>query len=108
MSAHAPDPTAILPSAVVSYLNAHRLRDAATAIQAFAPRGASVTDDGKTYAGLRAIRRWLDHSSTEFTYTTDLVGSERLDHDHFVAGKHTEGNFPGGGACLRSRVTTKA
>src|SRR6266571_4435104 len=101
MSAHGTDPAAILPRAVVSYLNAHRLRDAATAIQAFAPRGASVTDDGKTHAGLRAIRRWLDHSSTEFTYTTDLVGSERIDDDHFVAVNHLEGNFPAGLVDLR-------
>jgi ketosteroid isomerase-like protein len=91
-----------LPDAILRYLESHRARDAATAITYYAD-DATVVDDGKTYRGREEILAWLETSASEYTYTTELVGAEKADEEHFIATNHLEGNFPGGTVDLRFR-----
>lgn len=84
-----------LPATIRTFLAAHLARDAATALRTFAP-AAVVVDDGSTYRGTEEIRRFLSRAGAEFTYTTELVGAERIDDTHWVATHHLEGDFPGG------------
>lgn len=95
-------PPAELPTTVRGYLAAHEARDVDTALRAFTPT-AVVVDDGSTYRGTDAIRRFLSHAGAEFTYTTELVGAERVDDARWVATLHLEGDFPGGVVDLRYR-----
>ncbi|WP_327128852.1 nuclear transport factor 2 family protein [Streptomyces sp. NBC_01727] len=92
--------TDVLPDVVTEYLTAHRERDAATAITAFT-HDATVTDDGKTYAGSAAIESWLNRSASEYTYTTVLTGAHSIDASHYTATHRLEGDFPGGVVDLR-------
>lgn len=93
-----------LPKTITGYLTAHRLRDADTAVGAFAD-DAVVTDDGQTYEGTAAIRTWLNEGAAEYSYTIELTGAERIDDDRYVAVNHLEGDFPGGVADLYFRFT---
>ena len=94
-----------LPVVLRDFLPAHLARDPG-ALRAFAP-DAVVTDEGRTLRGHDEIGPWLRDAGTEFTYTTDIVGAERVDDDlpgeHWVAVLHLEGDFPGGVADLRYR-----
>ena len=91
-----------LPAPIRAYLTAHEAGDAETALRAFAP-DAVVVDDGTTYRGTDEVRGFLQSSGTEFQYTTELVGAERVDDHHWVAVNHLEGDFPGGVVDLRYR-----
>ena len=93
-----------LPKTITGYLTAHRLRDADTAIGAFAS-DAVVTDDGQTYRGTSEIHTWLDRGAAEFTYTIELTGAEKIDDDRYTAVNHLEGDFPGGVVDLHFRFT---
>ncbi|GHB61156.1 hypothetical protein GCM10010347_34080 [Streptomyces cirratus] len=95
-----------LPEVITRYLTAHHAHDTATAIAAFT-REATVTDDGNTYEGTEAIRRWLDRSATEFTYTIHLVGAQQTNATHYTATHHLEGDFPGGTIDLRYQFTLR-
>jgi len=95
-----------LPRTIASYLTAHRTRDADTAITCFT-NDAAVTDDGKTYHGTADIRTWLDRSASEYTYTIELIGAEKIDDEHYTAINHLEGDFPGGTVDLHFRFTLR-
>ena len=97
---HAPIAAADLPEAVATYLAAHRASDTRTASAQFTET-AVVVDDGHTYTGRTEIDAWLARSSSEYTYTTTLLRSERLDAAHYRAVQRLEGNFPGGVVDLR-------
>ncbi|MFD5025989.1 nuclear transport factor 2 family protein [Streptomyces sp. NPDC058373] len=93
-----------VPDAVRRYLRAHTARDLPVAAATFTP-DATVTDDGKTHQGLPAITDWLGRTSTEYTYTTTLVGAERDGADRCTVAQHLEGDFPGGTVDLHYRFT---
>lgn len=93
-----------LPSTIRNFLTAHTAREVDTALGAFAAQ-AVVTDEGNTYRGTEEIRRFLSDAGAEFTYTTELIGVERVDDSRWVATNRIEGNFPGGTADLRYRFT---
>jgi hypothetical protein len=95
-----------LPRTITDYLTAHRTRDAETAITCFA-NDAAVTDEGNTYHGTAGIRRWLDRSASEYTYTIELTGAEKIDDEHYTALNHLEGDFPGGVVDLHFRFTLR-
>jgi ketosteroid isomerase-like protein len=97
------DPTE-LPATIRSYLVAHAARDTDTAIQTFGP-DAVVVDQGRTFRGTDEVLEFLRNAGIEFSYTTELVGSERIDDKHWVAHSHLEGDFPGGVADLTYRFT---
>jgi hypothetical protein len=96
-----------LPATVHAYLVAHVARDTDGAVRAFTPT-AVVVDDGTTYRGTDEIRGFLSRAGAEFTYTTTLVGAERIDEDHWVATNRLEGDFPGGVADLRYRFAMES
>ena len=62
-----------LPATVRTYLTAHTARDTAAALAAYTD-DAVVTDDGHTYRGTEELRGWLERSSAEYTFTTELTG----------------------------------
>jgi hypothetical protein len=93
-----------LPDTVRAYLTAHTARDTTTALAAYTP-DAEVTDEGRTYRGTTEIRGWLERSSSEYTFTTELTGAQRIDDRQWVAVSHLEGDFPGGVVDLRYRFT---
>jgi hypothetical protein len=84
-----------LPAPIRDFLAAHTVRDADTAIRAFTA-DAVVTDEGHTFRGTEEILGFLRISGSEFTYTTELKGAQRVDDELWVAVNHLEGNFPGG------------
>jgi hypothetical protein len=61
---------------------------------------AVVKDEGHTYAGIEAIRRWKDESSTKYTYTSEPFAVEQRDGATVVTSRLT-GNFPGSPIDLR-------
>ena len=91
-----------LPAPILGYLAAHVARDADAALRGFAPN-AVIVDDGTTYRGTDEIRRFLSKAGVEFSYTTDLVGAQRIDGAHWVVTNRLEGDFPGGVVDLRYR-----
>ncbi|KIF75630.1 hypothetical protein QR77_20435 [Streptomyces sp. 150FB] len=98
--------TTELPETITRYLAAHLAGDGDTAIAAF-HADATVTDDGSTHDGAAAIKDWMGRAAAEYTYTTELIGSERLDGTHYVVTNRLEGNFPGGLVDLRYRFTLR-
>lgn len=97
------DPTE-LPEVIRSFLVAHIARDADTAIASFSP-DALVADEGRSFRGTDEVLEFLRSAGAEFTYTTELVGAERTDDEHWAALVRIEGDFPGGVADLTYRVT---
>ena len=95
-----------LPTAVSSYLAAHRTRDIDTAMMSYTA-DAVVSDDGRTYRGADEIRSWLGRSASEYTYTTELIGATKIDDVHYDVVAHLEGNFPGGVIDLHYRFTLR-
>ena len=93
-----------LPAAITTYLAAHRARDVAMAIRAYAA-DAVVTDEGRTHRGLEEIRTWLGGAAGEYTYTTEFTGATRTGEAQFDVVQHLEGDFPGGVADLHFRFT---
>jgi ketosteroid isomerase-like protein len=89
-----------LPEVITTYLAAHQARDLDPALARYTD-DAVVLDDGNTYRGKREIRDWLSRSASEYTYTSELLATERVDDEHYVAVHRLEGNFPGGVVDLR-------
>lgn len=95
-----------LPEPIPTYLAAHVARDADTAIPCFTD-DAVVVDEGRTHNGPDQIRSWLGRATSEYTYTTELVGTSRLDDGRYDAVHHLEGDFPGGAVDLHFRFTLR-
>jgi hypothetical protein len=85
----------MLPDTITKYLTSHTARDADTAMQWYA-ENADVTDDGKTYHGRDEIRAWFGSAASEYTFTTELIATRKIDDTTYVATHHLEGDFPGG------------
>ncbi len=93
-----------VPATIRRYLDAHDRRESRAALDAFT-QDATVIDDGHEHHGLEEIRRWLDKTSTEFSYTRTLVEAAPLDANTWVIRNHLEGDFPGGTVDLGYRFT---
>ena len=91
-----------LPPVVAAYLDARDARDHAAALAAFAP-DARVVDDGGTYDGTAEIGRWVERSSTQFTYTTTRLGHTVDDDGRVVVQVRIDGACPGGTAARPQR-----
>ncbi len=102
MTTPTPLPPSHLPATIRAYLAAHAAGEANAAIRAFAPT-AEVVDDGRTYRGAGEVLDFLRHAGAEFTYTTEVLGAERVDDENWIAVIRLEGDFPGGVAVLRYR-----
>ncbi|GAA0408705.1 hypothetical protein Acor_71480 [Acrocarpospora corrugata] len=91
-----------LPPAITTYLAAQHARDLDVAM-AYYTDTSTVIDDGRTYTGRREIRDWLAQSSSEYTYTIDLIAAAKIDDRRYDAVHHLEGDFPGGTVDLHFR-----
>jgi ketosteroid isomerase-like protein len=95
-----------LPEIITSYLKAHQARDLDAAMRGYAA-DAAVTDEGRTYNGPSEIRAWLAQSASEYTYTIEMTGANRLGDGRYDVTHHLEGNFPGGTVDLHFRFTLR-
>ncbi len=95
MTAATPIDPADLPASIHDFLAAHAAHDTDAALAHFGD-DAVVVDDGRKYRGVDGLTDFLGRAGSEFTYTTELVGASRLDHEHWMVVHHLEGDFPGG------------
>ncbi|MGW1201676.1 nuclear transport factor 2 family protein [Streptomyces cyaneofuscatus] len=96
-----------LPAVISRYLKAHTARDTAAALATLAP-DAAVTDEGRTYRGHAEVGQWFTGAASEYTYTTELLGAQRTDADHWTVTQRLEGDFPGGVVDLRFQFSLVA
>jgi hypothetical protein len=89
-----------LPDPIAAYFAADR-RGADAVIRCFTTK-AVVKDEGRTYAGLGAIKAWRTASATVYAYTVEPFALEQTDRCHVVLGRAT-GTFPGSPLDLRYR-----
>jgi len=89
-----------LPDPIATYFNADT-RDADAIARCFTPQ-AVVKDEGRTYAGLEAIKAWKAAVAAEFSYTSEPFALEQKDGCHVVTSRVT-GSFPGSPIDLRYR-----
>ena len=88
-----------LPKPVADYFEADSDRGA-DAIAACFTQAAIVRDEGHTYAGRDAIRRWKAESSTKYTYTVEPF-SIADESGRTIVKSHLTGDFPGSPTDLR-------
>ena len=86
------------PEPITAYFAADRLDGHAVA-RCFTS-GAVVKDEGRTYAGVAAIKQWKAETAAKYTYTCEPLSAEQKDGTTVVT-CHLEGDFPGGRADLR-------
>ena len=74
-----------LPATIRGYLAAHAARDVDDAAAVTFTPTAVVVDEDETFRGTHRVRDFLGASGAQFTYTTELVGAERVDDAHWIA-----------------------
>jgi len=87
-----------LPIPIASYFSADR-GDSEAVSQCFT-EDAVVKDEGHTYQGRAAIKKWKADVSTKYQYTSEPLACERKDEKIVVTSRLT-GNFPGSPVNLR-------
>ena len=87
-----------LPAPIAAYFAADRL-NAEALVQCFI-EGAVVKDEGKTYRGLNAIKKWKADAATKYSYTNEPLESEHKNGMTVVTSR-LNGNFPGSPVNLR-------
>lgn len=92
-------PIASLPEVVSDYLSRAQGESPGTAKELFTAT-ATIFDDGTLYDDVRGIANFLEHASTEFEYTSTLVGATERGNV-VTAVNRLDGNFPGGQVVLR-------
>jgi allantoicase len=87
-----------LPRAIAAYFAADR-RDGDAVAGCFTEH-ATVKDEGQTYTGREAIRRWRTDTSTKYDYVSEPFAITTKDGVTVVT-SHLTGNFPGSPVDLR-------
>ena len=87
-----------LPNPVAAYFTADKA-DSDTLSRCFTD-DAVVKDEGHTYDGRAAIKKWKEEASTKYEYTSEPVACEQMDGKFGVTCRIT-GNFPGSPVDLR-------
>lgn len=90
--------TLALPKPIAAYFLADRV-DADAVAQCFT-EAAVVKDEGHTYNGWAAIKKWKEDASAKYMYTIEPITLESLDRKEVVTCR-LEGNFPGSPVNLR-------
>lgn len=90
-----------LPPAIAAYFAADKKGDAQALSQCFAS-GAIVIDEGNNYEGREAIRDWIAHALSEYSYTVEPFALTE-EAGRIVVTSHLVGNFPGSPVNLRYR-----
>lgn len=88
-----------LPTPVRRYFEAERADDTRHMGDFFAA-DATVTDEGRTYTGLEAIRIWKQESKAATSYQVTPLKAEQVEGRFVVTGR-VEGDFPGSPVNLR-------
>src|SRR5712672_2075457 len=87
-----------LPDPIAAYFAADKLDGEALA-RCFT-KDAVVKDEGNTYTGLAAIKRWKDETTSKYTYTSEPFRCEERNETTIVT-SHLTGTFPGSPVDLR-------
>ena len=87
-----------LPRPIAAYFAADK-DDADAVAQCFTENGVAK-DEGHTYNGSAAIKKWKAGSSKKYTYTSEPFASEQKDGKTVVTSRLV-GNFPGSPVDLR-------
>ena len=87
-----------LPKSIAAYFAAET-SDGEAVARCFT-ENAAVKDEGHTYSGLAAIKRWKAETSRKYTYTSEPIASEERDGKTVVTNRLT-GTFPGSPVELR-------
>ena len=90
--------TVNLPKPIAAYFAADRAAGEAVS-QCFA-ENAVVKDEGHTYNGRTAIKKWKEEASAKYRYTCEPLASEDKDGKSVVTCRLI-GNFPGSPVDLR-------
>lgn len=90
--------TVNLPKTVAAYFTADKA-DGHALSQCFA-ENAVVKDEGHTYNGRAAIKKWKEEASAKYQYTSEPLASEHKE-DKIVVTTRLTGNFPGSPVDLR-------
>jgi len=100
-----------LPDVITRYFEAASVRDTDSLLTCFAENG-SVTDQGRMMTGHQAIRAWREGPSSEYSYTTEVIGTGASDRSTDTAGTEVviarlEGDFPGSPVDLKFRFVLR-
>lgn len=87
-----------IPESVAAYFTADKA-DGETVARCFT-ENAVVKDEGHTYNGRAAIKKWKEEASAKFTYTCDPLACEQRS-DKVIVTCHLAGDFPGSPVNLR-------
>ncbi|WP_341487917.1 nuclear transport factor 2 family protein [Pararhizobium sp. A13] len=87
-----------LPTPISAYFEADT-RDGDAVVQCFTET-AVVKDEGHTYSGREAIRRWKTDSTAKYTYVVEPFAIA-TEGDRTLVTSHLTGNFPGRSVDLR-------
>lgn len=82
-----------LPIPATNYFAADKGRSPEAVAECFT-EGAIVKDEGNTYTGREAIRKWKEDSSAKYTYTVEPFAIT-TEGERTVVTSHLTGNFPG-------------
>ena len=82
-----------LPRPIAIYLAAENRDDMEALAQCFA-ENAIVRDEGKTIAGLAAIKQWKAETKKKYQHTVEPLASVQKD-DKTIVTNRLSGNFPG-------------
>lgn len=83
----------ILPLAVSNYFTATNDSDLQKFLTTFS-RDAIVSDEGKTYRGIKEIEKWRSKTIAAFKFLLELT-SVRFTPDEIIVSSNCTGNFPG-------------
>jgi hypothetical protein len=101
MPDHDPFDADLLPDSIRRYLDAvEPAARRALADDVFTDT-ARVVDEGVERLGRDAVRAWLEHAASEYTYTTTCTGQSAAPGGRWTVHTHLRGDFPGGEADLR-------
>jgi hypothetical protein len=92
--------TLVLPDPIAAYFAADQQNPEALA-RCFTPQ-AVVKDEGRTYAGLEAIKAWKATASARYSYTAEPFALAKDDGLQVVRSR-VSGNFPGSPVDLHYR-----
>src|SRR5687768_16527085 len=87
-----------LPKPVAAYFTADKA-DSEALSRCFTD-DAVVKDEGHTYNGRAAIKKWKEEASAKYEYTSEQMACEQKD-GKFVVTCRLTGNFPGSPVDLR-------
>jgi len=87
-----------LPEPIADYFDSDRVN--ADAVVRCFTSNAVVKDEGRTYTGIDAVRKWKMEASAKYRYIAVPLASEKQGATTVVTSRLT-GSFPGGPVTLR-------